>query len=320
MERPAVRARGLVKRYGSVVALDGVDLEVPPGETFGLLGPNGAGKTTTVKILITLAQPDRGMAEVGGVDVVRDPVRARRLFGYVPQELTADRSLTARESLRWFSDLYHLPRSGREARVAEALRLVGLEEAADRPTRTFSGGMKKKLDLACGLIHRPRILFLDEPSLGLDVKVRSDLWRHVASLKASGVTVFLSTNYMDEADRLCDRVAIIDRGRIAVSGTPSELRAALGGDVVTLEAPQPDGEPLAPLAAPLSSLPFVKETRLHGSRLTVYVEANETAVPRILELASRHGTSVHRISYSRPGLDEVFLKYTGHRFEDAPHD
>jgi len=316
LDRIAIRTRGLVKRYGSVTALNGVDLEVREGETFGLLGPNGAGKTTTVKILITLARPDAGAAEVGGLDVMREPARVRRLFGYVPQELTADRYLSARENRRWFADLYHLARGERERRVEEALRLVDLDGAADRPIRTFSGGMKKKLDLACGLIHEPRILFLDEPSLGLDVKVRADLWRHIMVLKKQGVTVFLCTNYMDEADRLCDRVAVIDAGRIAVLGTPEELRTALGGDVITLETPQGSAGDLADFRRELGALPFVKETMADGSRLSIFVQANETALPRVLELAARSGTTVQRISYSRPGLDEVFLRYTGHRIDE----
>ena len=316
MENAAVRTRGLVKRYGPVTALDGVDLEVREGETFGLLGPNGAGKTTTVKILITLARPDTGSAEVGGLDVMRNPARVRRLFGYVPQELTADRYLTARENLRWFADLYHISRARREQRVEEVLQLVDLADGADRPVRSFSGGMKKKLDLACGLIHEPRLLFLDEPSLGRDVTVRADLWRHIESLKRRGVTVFLCTNYMDEADRLCDRVAVIDRGRIAVLGTPAELRAALGGDIITLESREQGALALGQLARELSGLAFVKGTRTDGARLLIYVDANETALPRVLDLASRNGAALQRISYSRPGLDEVFLRYTGHRLDE----
>ena len=321
MDSIAIRTRGLIKRYGDVTALDGVDLDVRQGETFGLLGPNGAGKTTTVKILITLARPEAGTASMAGVDILREPARARKLFGYVPQELTADRALTARENLVWFSGMYHLDGATRRKRIVELLDLVGLHDAADRPIRTFSGGMKKKLDLACGLVHDPKILFLDEPSLGLDVKVRADLWRYALDLKKRGVTVFLCTNYMDEADRLCDRVAVIDRGKIAVSGTPEELRAALGGDVITLETPREASETLPELARSLSQLPFVKETLMDGTRLSIYVEANETAVPRVLEMASARHADVQRISYSRPGLEEVFLKYTGHRIdEDSKRD
>ena len=319
MDSIAIRTRNLVKRYGAVVALDGVDLDVREGETFGLLGPNGAGKTTTVKVLITLTRPDSGSAEMAGVDILRRGALARRLFGYVPQELTADRSLTGRENLRWFAGMYHLGRGARERRIAELLDLVDLGEAADRPVRTYSGGMKKKLDLACGLVHEPRILFLDEPSLGLDVKVRAELWRYVLALKRRGVTVFVCTNYMDEADRLCDRVAVIDRGRIAVSGTPDELRAALGGDVITLELPSEGAASMASLARALGALAFVKDTLCDGRRLSIYVEANETALPKVLEAAAAGGTRVQRISYSRPGLEEVFLKATGHRIdEEAP--
>lgn len=320
MGRTMIRMSGLAKRFGEVTALDGIDVAVEEGEVFGLLGPNGAGKTTTVKILITLVRPDAGSAEVAGFDVLAAPDEVRRRIGYVPQELTADPYLTARENLRYFADLYHIPPGRREARIEELLALVDLQGDADRPIRRFSGGMKKKLDLACGLLHEPPVLLLDEPSLGLDVQVRRDVWDHIAGLKGRGATIFLCTNYMDEAERLCDRVAIIDRGRIAASGRPTDLRAGLGSDVVTVE-PAEEGvggqPPLDRLETALRGLDFVKGSQRDGGRLRITVTANETAVPRVLEAAARVGVQIQAIAYSRPGLDDVFLAHTGRRFEEA---
>lgn len=312
-----IRIEGLRKSYGSVTALAGVSLEVEAGRIFGLLGPNGAGKTTTVKILATLARPDSGRVEVAGVDVVREPARVRGLIGYVPQELTVDPYLTAREHLRYYADLYHVPQALREERAEELLALVGLEGHGDRQARYFSGGMKKKLDLACGLIHRPPLIFLDEPSLGLDVQARRDIWSYVLKLKKEGVTVFLCTNYMDEAERLCNEVAIIDRGRIAVAGTPAALRGELKRDVVSIEisGSERQGEKLAELERAISALGIARRMAGDGTELKVYVERNETALPQILRCAASLTVPIRSISYSRPGLDEVFLHYTGHRLE-----
>jgi ABC-2 type transport system ATP-binding protein len=321
----AVSARGLVKRFGDVTALGGVDLDVNEGEIFGLLGPNGAGKTTTVRILVTLARADEGTATVAGADVMKDPTEVRRRIGYVPQEITADRYLTPREQLSFFADLYHLPAAARRQRTSELLALVGLESMADKVSRGFSGGMKKKLDLACGLIHEPKVLFLDEPSLGLDVTTRRTIWDYILDLKRRGVTIILCTNYMDEADKLCDRVAVVDGGKIAAVGTPDALRAGLGGDVVTVEAETKnaggdsgqEGAIHARLESALTGLPFVRGTAHDGTRLHIYVNANETALPKVIETASAAGIPLRSVSYSRPGLEEVFLKYTGHAFAEA---
>jgi ABC-2 type transport system ATP-binding protein len=312
---PVLLARGLAKSYGEVRALDGVDLEVREGEVFGLLGPNGAGKTTTVKVLITLERADQGSASVLGHDVAREADRVRAAIGYVPQELSADRYLTARENLAYFCDLYHLGAAARERRVAELLALLGLEEVASRQVRTYSGGMKKKLDLACGLVHDPRLLFLDEPSLGLDVQVRRAVWDHVLALKGRGTTVFLCTNYMDEADQLCDRVAIVDRGKVVAVGTPKELRSGLGGDVVSIEIEREAEVETA--EARLRGLPFARAVLREGPRLHVTVDANETALPLLLDALRAPGLGVRSVGYHRPGLEEVFLKHTGHRFVDA---
>ncbi|HEY3302009.1 MAG TPA: ATP-binding cassette domain-containing protein [Candidatus Binatia bacterium] len=320
MSEPVVRIEGLKKFFGTVIALDGVSLEVERGGIFGLLGPNGAGKTTTVKILITLVRPDEGKAEVAGVDVVKNPAQARRMIGYVPQELTVDPYLTAREHLNYYADLYHLPSAARKSRIEEALALVGMAGLEDRRARHLSGGTKKKLDLACGLLHRPPVILLDEPSLGLDVQVRRDVWNHILRLKQEGTTVFLCTNYMDEAERLCDRVAIIDRGKIVALDSPAALRSRLARDVVSVEianANGQDGAALDDLERAVSRLSMVQKSMKDGTRLKIYVESNETAVPKILEAAAAAGISVQSITYSRPGLDDVFLHYAGRPFSEG---
>ncbi|MBI4487562.1 MAG: ATP-binding cassette domain-containing protein [Deltaproteobacteria bacterium] len=317
MSNTAVCIENLRKSYGPIVALDSISLEVERGKIFGLLGPNGAGKTTAVKILTTLVRPDGGKVEVAGTDVLRDPVKVRSLIGYVPQELTVDPYLTAREHLRYYADLYHLSAAAQGARIRELVTLVGLAGHEDRRVRQFSGGMKKKIDLACGFIHRPPLIFLDEPSLGLDVQVRRDVWSYILRLKEQGTTVFLCTNYMDEAERLCDDVAIIDGGRIAVMGTPAALRSQLKRDVVSVEIASPNEhhqERLEALEKAVSQLAMVHAIVKDGTQLKVYVESNETALPQILQTATTLAISIHTATYSRPGLDDVFLHYTGRPF------
>lgn len=314
-----IRAEKLKKKYGPIVALDGISLEVERGTVFGLLGPNGAGKTTAVKILTTLVCPDEGKVEVAGTDVVADPVRARRLIGYVPQELTVDPYLTVREHLRYYADLYHLSPALKDSTIREVLVLVALAGYEDRRVRHLSGGTKKKLDLACGLIHRPPVIILDEPSLGLDVQVRRDVWSYISRLKERGTTVFLCTNYMDEAERLCDVVAIIDHGRIAVTGAPAALRSQLKRDVISLRiasAEAAQGEKLKTLEKSLSGLAIVQGTTRDGSELKIYVDSNEIALPQILQSTASLSIPIRSITYSRPGLDEVFLRYAGHPFTE----
>jgi ABC-2 type transport system ATP-binding protein len=324
MAQIIARVAELKKKYGLIVALDGISFEVARGQIFGLLGPNGAGKTTAIKILTTLARPDGGTAEIAGADVLRDPDKVRRLIGYVPQELTVDPYLTAREHLRYYADLYHLPAALREKRAVELCALLDLTGHEDRRVRHFSGGMKKKLDLACGFIHRPPVILLDEPSLGLDVRARHEVWRYVSQLREDETTVILCTNYMDEAERLCDEVAIIDRGRIAALGRPAALRGELKRDVISVEvSPSNDHheEKLAALENAVSDLAMVQGTAKDGTLLKIYVESNDIALPKILESATALSVPIHAVSYSRPGLDEVFLHYTGHSFEErnAPH-
>jgi len=317
MSNTIICIEGLRKSYGSVVALDGVSLEIEAGRIFGLLGPNGAGKTTITKILTTLVRPDEGKVEVRGTDVLRDPAKVRGMIGYVPQELTADPYLTAREHLSYYADLYHLSPVIRQSRIRELLTLVGLTGHEDRRVRHFSGGMKKKLDLACGLIHRPSLIFLDEPSLGLDVQTRRDIWSYILRLKEQGTTIFLCTNYMDEAERLCDDVAIIDRGRIAIVGNPAALRTQLKKDVISVEIAVSNEHSLEALEKAVSQLGIVQGTAKNGTQLRVYVESNESALPQILKSAADLAVSIQTITYSRPGLDEVFLHYTGHSLAEG---
>ncbi len=315
MPNPVVRIENLSKNYGPIVALDSISLEVERGKIFGLLGPNGAGKTTAIKILTTLVRPDAGKVEVLGNDILSDPIKARSLIGYVPQELTVDPYLTPREHLRTYADLYHLPAGVLESRIREVMTLVGLAGHEDRRVRKFSGGMKKKLDLACGFIHRPPLLFLDEPSLGLDVQVRRDVWNYILRLKEEGTSVFLCTNYMDEAERLCDDVAIIDRGTIAVMGSPAELRSRLKKDVVSIEMAtfnQHHRESLETLEKAIAQLGMVKGIMRDGMQLKIYVESSEIALPEIVQCTASLAIPIRAITYSRPGLDEVFLHYTGH--------
>ena len=229
MATAAVETVALTRRFGEIIAVDGLDLTVSGDEVFGLLGPNGAGKTTTIKMLTTLLPPTSGQARVGGHDVVSEPAAVRRRIGYVPQLLSADGQLTGRENLRLSARLYHMPRSERDGRIEDALRLMALTDAADRLVRTYSGGMIRRLELAQAMLHQPSVLFLDEPTIGLDPTARATVWDHVQELQASmGTAIVLTTHYMEEAELLCDRVAIMHRGVIAAIGTPAELKARVG--------------------------------------------------------------------------------------------
>jgi len=312
----AIETARLGKVYDGVTAIQELSFKVFAGEIFGLLGPNGAGKSTTLRILITLLRPTTGQATVLGHDVVREADCVRRSVGYVPQERAIDRFLTGREHLLLLGDLYHLSKDETQRRIAELLKLVDLEDQADRPAKTYSGGMKRKLDIACGLLPNPKILFLDEPTLGLDVQSRLRIWDYVRHLHERGMTIVLTTNYLDEADRLCDRLAIIDGGRIKALGSPSELKAGLGGDIVSVTLGAGEVTRVEALASALKGLPSIKSISTKPTGLDIRVESPEKALPAVLEAANRLVCRIDFIDYHRPRLDDVFVAHTGHAIRE----
>ena len=311
----AIEVSRLSKTYDGHKAVENLSFQVYRGEIFGLLGPNGAGKSTTLRTLITLLRPTSGSARVLGHDTVKDADALRHLIGYVPQERAIDRFLTGREHLELLAALYHLPKPEGVRRIGELLKLVELETYADRPAKTYSGGMKRKLDIACGLLPNPKILFLDEPTLGLDVQSRLRIWDYVRMLKAQGMTVVMTTNYLDEADQLCDRVAIIDGGKIKTLGSPTELKVGLGGDIVALTIH--DANRLPALAEALAGLPAIRAVTVTGRGLDIRVDSPEKVLPAILETASRLDCRVEFIDYHRPRLDDVFIAHTGRAITES---
>ena len=312
-----IETRGLRRtfgRRGQVVEADaGVDLAVEAGEIFGFLGPNGAGKTTTLRMLTTLLTPSGGEATVAGCDLRRAPHRVRERIGYVGQQGGADLQVTARSELVLQCRLHGIPKAQAQRRAAELLALVDLEAAADRRTGTYSGGQRRRLDIAIGLAHRPQVLFLDEPTTGLDPQSRARVWDEVRRLREDGVTVFLTTHYLDEADALCDRLAIIDQGRIVTEGTPSDLKRQIAGDVVTLSL---GGEAERGLLL-LRAQPFVREAVAEDGVLRLTVERGESAMPAILRLLDGAGLELNEIALTRPSLDDVFLRQTGRSLREV---
>jgi len=305
----AIMVERLFKSYGKVVAVEDVSFTVNDGELFGFLGPNGAGKTTTINILTTLIRPTSGKALVGGFDVVTEADKVRRIVGLVPQDITVDDDLTGWENLMLHAGLYHLERQEAKKRAMEVLELVNLLDAANRKVETYSGGMRKRLELAAGLIHQPRILFLDEPTLGLDVQTRSAIWDYVKKLRRElGMTIFLTTHYMDEADTLCDRVAIIDHGKIRAIDTPMNLKNSIGGDIIELQVIHNNPEEVTHL---LGMIDAVKKSSYTDGVFRVTVEKGEETLPIMLEALLRRGLKVTRVVMKKPTLDEVFLEYTG---------
>jgi len=310
-----VEVKNLTKVFnGTVKAVDNVSFEVDEGEIFGLLGPNGAGKTTIINMLTTVLKPTSGTALIAGYDIVRQPKEVRQLIGVVPQEYTADEDLSGYENALLCADLYGIPRSVSRQRISELLKLVELENAAHRLVETYSGGMRRRLELVCGLVSRPRLLFLDEPTLGLDVQTRAAIWNYIRRLKDEyNMTIFLTTHYLEEADSLCDRIAIIDHGRVLKIGSPSELKNSLGGDIIEIEVRE-DADDISNV---LLNVKHVKDVKRNNSTYIVRAELGEEAAPEIIEAVRAKGLHISRISLTKPTLDEVYLAYTGRKLRDA---
>jgi len=317
----AIFAEKVEKRFPpDIRAVDGVDLAIEEGALFGYLGVNGSGKTTTIRMLTTLLRPTSGRAEVAGFDVLRHPNEVRRSIGVALQEAALDDLQTGRELLHLQAHLYELPAGSVKQRVAELLRLVDLEDAADRPVRTYSGGMKRRLDLAAALVHGPKIVFLDEPTTGLDPISREAIWRYVRALnKEDGVTFFLTTQYLEEADRLADEVAIMDAGRIVAQGSPADLKTSIGTDVVTVHVEGDHGQ--AKRAAELvRGFAGVEDVRTLDNTVVIYIREGSAAIARIVLLLNEASVSVGEVSLARPTLDDVFIRTTGHQLASQPEE
>jgi ABC-2 type transport system ATP-binding protein len=312
----AIEARDLRKTYpGDVRALNGLDFAVEPGTVFGLLGPNGAGKSTTVKILTTLTLADAGAATVAGHDVVRDPDAVRRAIGVVAQKAGVDREATGRENLRLQGQVYGMRGRALEQRLDELLDRFGLTEAADRIGRTYSGGMQRRLDIAMALVHRPSVLFLDEPTTGLDPEVRADMWREIERLSSDhGITVLLTTHYLEEADRLAKQLAIVDRGTVVARGTPEELKGDLHGDAVVVELERAyNGQ----VTRALERVDGLREISVEGTALRARSDDGARAVPSVLQALEAGGVQVASVTVARPSLDDVYLRHAGRTFDAA---
>ncbi|HEU5102565.1 MAG TPA: ATP-binding cassette domain-containing protein [Roseiflexaceae bacterium] len=308
-----IEARGLTKRFGAITALDGVDLDVAGGSIYALLGPNGAGKTTTINILTTLAQPNAGSARVAGCDVLRQADQVRRRIGVTFQDLVLDPDLTGRQVLDIHGRLYRQPRDLRRRRIAELIELVQLGEAIDRLVKSYSGGMKRRLELARGLMTDPQVLFLDEPTQGLDPQNRVTIWEYIGTLKRErGLTLLLTTHYMEEAEALADTVGIIDHGRKVAEGTPASLAAELGADLIRITG---HGD-TSHLVEQLRQLPYVDRVSPGEHTIEVGVDSGSRRIAEVVARASGNGFTIEDISVARPSLGDVFLKYTGRALRD----
>jgi ABC-2 type transport system ATP-binding protein len=309
-----IKVEGLTKVFNhSLVAVDHVSFSVKQGEIFGFLGPNGAGKTTTISMLITILKPTEGKATILGSDIAHESNEVRSAIGLVPQEYTADDDLTGYENILLCADLYGIPRGISKKRALDLLKLVELIEFKDKQVQTYSGGMRRRLELACGLINRPKVLFLDEPTLGLDVQTRAATWNYIKTLKSEfGMTIFMTTHYLEEADSLCDRIAIIDHGKIVITGTPAELKDSLGGDIITLSIQKETD-----ITTLIKKIAHVKEVKKENGSYMIKSENGEVTAPLIIEALRKENHVVTRLSLTKPTLNEVYLQYTGKSMRDA---
>jgi len=307
-QQAIVKVEGLSKTFGNLKAVDGVTFDVLEGEIFGFLGPNGAGKTTTINMLTTLLRASGGTAEIDGLDIHKHPNEVRRTVGVVPQEYTADEDLTGIQNIILCADLYGIPRSDSKPHAMELLKLVELQDAANRKVSTYSGGMRRRLELASGLINYPKLLFLDEPTLGLDVQTRTAVWNYIRMLKEEyRMTLFLTTHYLEEADSLCDRIAIIDHGHIIKIGSPNELKSSIGGDVIVVGVAESGPD----ISEDIMKIPLVKDVKKSDHEYRIKSEVGEESSIQVIDLVRSKGLHVTKISLTKPTLDEAYLEFTG---------
>ena len=318
MPSSIIKTENLTKNYsGNIKAVDSVSFEVEEEEIYGFLGPNGAGKTTTILMLITLLKPTSGKATVCGFDISKEQAKVRGNIGYVSQDTAVDENLTGRENLLLQGRFYHLPKEVLEKRINEVLEMVDLADRASSLVSTYSGGMRKRLDIAEGLIHRPRVLFVDEPTLGLDIQTRHKIWEYIQRLREEAhMTIFLTTHYMDEADKLCDRIGIIDYGQIKVIGEPNELKSQIGGDIITLRFTNQTNNNADNALTEIKKLQAIENIVPIKDSFNVVAKDGETTVPKIFEVAEKMGTTIESISLKRPTLDDVFMAYTGRELRE----
>jgi len=303
----AIVTDDLTREFNGLTAVDHVNLQIEKGELFGLLGPNGAGKTTFIHMLCTILPPTEGTAKVAGFDIHQNPDSVRAAIGIVFQDPSLDNRLTGRENLDFHGRVYGMGKIQREKRIDEVLKLVGLEERANTLVQTYSSGMKRRLEIARSFMHHPKIMFLDEPTLGLDPQTRRKIWEYIKMLNKQGkITILLTTHYMDEADYLCDRVGIIDHGKIIVLAEPEKLKDKLEGDIVSLEVPQPKK-----YAEVFRKSKYVKEVKMVGDQLYLTVTGGEKAIPKLMGIVARHGGKVRSVGLRSPTLEDVFIRYTG---------
>jgi ABC-2 type transport system ATP-binding protein len=312
----AIKAINLTKAFGKFVAVDHINFEVKEGEIFGFLGPNGAGKSTTIKMLTTVLKPTEGTAIVNGYDIIKEPAKVRNSIGVVPQEFTADEDLTGWENMMLMAGLYGIKKDVAKERAKELLDMVELTQAMNRKVQTYSGGMRRRLEIAMSLISRPKILFLDEPTIGLDAQTRSAIWNYIMKLKKEyGMTIFVTTHYLEEADLYADRIAIIDHGKILAIGSPKELKESVGGDVITLNTSNDDETMKL-----LQNLDGIIDIRKVDNMLRIKVKDGEEMAPKILEKLIKSGVKVLKMSITEPTMDEVYMEYTGRKMRDEEAD
>ena len=310
----SIELKSLTKSFGDVIAVNDISLSVKNGEIFGFLGPNGAGKSTTIMILTTLLKPTSGQALLSGFDVMTNAKQVRQNIGYVQQETTVDEYLTGRENLLLQAKLNHIPKNEINERIDEILDLIELTDKQDKQVGTYSGGMRKRLDIAGGLLHRPKVLFLDEPTVGLDIQTRRKIWGYIKKIHDEfDMTIFLTTHYMEEADKLCDRIGIIDGGKIQVIDSPENMKKAMGNEVISITL---EGENHSSFLSELKKIEFVTKINEDGSKLTLFASNGTEVIPKIFQISSELKIKITSISLTQPTLDDVFISYTGHEIRD----